>query len=124
MTQQLSPTPLRAAKPHSGLAGRVRVPGDKSISHRALLLALLVPLPLLAADGVLLLRPLDRRHRPHRQVDLGGPGQPQPELGGGCRHREHRVEHLAVVSVGRRTAVGLDGLKEKISVARCGKATC
>jgi 3-phosphoshikimate 1-carboxyvinyltransferase len=31
------PLPLTASKPASGLTGRVRVPGDKSISHRALM---------------------------------------------------------------------------------------
>ena len=34
------PTPLEARK-SSALAGRVRVPGDKSISHRALILGAL-----------------------------------------------------------------------------------
>src|SRR4051812_10552855 len=32
-----SPTPLSAARPKAPLAGRVGVPGDKSISHRALM---------------------------------------------------------------------------------------
>src|SRR5579875_1078978 len=36
-----SPTPLTAARPAMPLAGRLRVPGDKSISHRALMLAAL-----------------------------------------------------------------------------------
>jgi len=36
-----SPTPLIAARPAMPLAGRLRVPGDKSISHRALMLAAL-----------------------------------------------------------------------------------
>jgi 3-phosphoshikimate 1-carboxyvinyltransferase len=33
----VGPLPLTASKPASGLTGRVRVPGDKSISHRALM---------------------------------------------------------------------------------------
>src|SRR5579884_2606930 len=36
-----SPLPLVAARPAAPLAGRLRVPGDKSISHRALMLAAL-----------------------------------------------------------------------------------
>jgi len=35
------PSPLAAARPRAALAGRVRVPGDKSISHRALMLGAL-----------------------------------------------------------------------------------
>src|SRR5260370_2684597 len=36
-----SPAPLPAAGPANPLAGRIRVPGDKSISHRALMLGAL-----------------------------------------------------------------------------------
>jgi 3-phosphoshikimate 1-carboxyvinyltransferase len=36
-----SPTPLSAARPRAPLAGKIRVPGDKSISHRALMLGAL-----------------------------------------------------------------------------------
>jgi 3-phosphoshikimate 1-carboxyvinyltransferase len=36
-----SPTPLTALQPRRALAGRIRVPGDKSISHRALMLGAL-----------------------------------------------------------------------------------
>src|SRR5215468_3449733 len=36
-----SPEPLTATRPHAPLTGRVRVPGDKSISHRALMLGAL-----------------------------------------------------------------------------------
>ena len=36
-----SPTPLTALRPRTPLAGRIRVPGDKSISHRALMLGAL-----------------------------------------------------------------------------------
>jgi 3-phosphoshikimate 1-carboxyvinyltransferase len=36
-----SPAPLTACQPPSPLAGRIRVPGDKSISHRALMLGAL-----------------------------------------------------------------------------------
>src|ERR1700758_1835870 len=36
-----SPAPLSAARPAKPLAGKVRVPGDKSISHRALMLGAL-----------------------------------------------------------------------------------
>src|SRR5215467_8735947 len=36
-----SPAPLSASRPRMPLAGRIRVPGDKSISHRALLLGAL-----------------------------------------------------------------------------------
>src|SRR5437899_9067221 len=36
-----SPTPLTACQPPSPLAGRIRIPGDKSISHRALMLGAL-----------------------------------------------------------------------------------
>ena len=36
-----SPAPLTASRPGSPLAGRIRVPGDKSISHRALMLGAL-----------------------------------------------------------------------------------
>ena len=36
-----SPIPLTAARPHTPLAGKIRVPGDKSISHRALMLGAL-----------------------------------------------------------------------------------
>ena len=36
-----SPTPLAAARPRAPLAGKIRVPGDKSISHRALMLGAL-----------------------------------------------------------------------------------
>src|SRR5438445_2368462 len=36
-----SPAPLTASRPRSPLAGRIRVPGDKSISHRALMLGAL-----------------------------------------------------------------------------------
>src|SRR5262249_7470974 len=35
------PSPLTAARPSSPLAGNIRVPGDKSISHRALMLGAL-----------------------------------------------------------------------------------
>ncbi len=37
----LSPRPLTAARPKSPLSGKIRVPGDKSISHRALMLGAL-----------------------------------------------------------------------------------
>jgi 3-phosphoshikimate 1-carboxyvinyltransferase len=40
-TRPRSPLPLAAARPARPLAGRLRVPGDKSISHRALMLAAL-----------------------------------------------------------------------------------
>ena len=33
----ISPRPLASARPHRALSGRIRVPGDKSISHRALM---------------------------------------------------------------------------------------
>src|SRR5438132_9132857 len=36
-----SPSPLSASQPGGPLAGRIRVPGDKSISHRALMLGAL-----------------------------------------------------------------------------------
>ena len=36
-----SPAPLSASRPRMPLAGRIRVPGDKSISHRALMLGAL-----------------------------------------------------------------------------------
>src|SRR5207302_7862134 len=36
-----SPAPLTASQPRTPLAGRIRVPGDKSISHRALMLGAL-----------------------------------------------------------------------------------
>src|ERR1700751_2331711 len=36
-----SPAPLAAARPMAPLAGAIRVPGDKSISHRALMLGAL-----------------------------------------------------------------------------------
>src|SRR5262249_8433862 len=36
-----SPAPLSASRPRVPLAGRIRVPGDKSISHRALMLGAL-----------------------------------------------------------------------------------
>src|SRR6516165_11088689 len=36
-----SPAPLIAARPHTPLTGKIRVPGDKSISHRALMLGAL-----------------------------------------------------------------------------------
>src|SRR5260370_1477682 len=36
-----SPAPLPAAGPANPLAGKIRVPGDKSISHRALMLGAL-----------------------------------------------------------------------------------
>ncbi len=36
-----SPAPLAAARPSAALAGAIRVPGDKSISHRALMLGAL-----------------------------------------------------------------------------------
>ena len=36
-----SPAPLSAARPRTPLAGKIRVPGDKSISHRALMLGAL-----------------------------------------------------------------------------------
>src|SRR5207237_2607816 len=36
-----SPSPLSASQPRGLLAGRIRVPGDKSISHRALMLGAL-----------------------------------------------------------------------------------
>src|SRR5437867_10891487 len=36
-----SPKPLTASQPRRPLAGRIRVPGDKSISHRALMLGAL-----------------------------------------------------------------------------------
>src|SRR5438094_1155714 len=36
-----SPAPLTASRPRAPLAGRIRVPGDKSISHRALMLGAL-----------------------------------------------------------------------------------
>jgi 5-enolpyruvylshikimate-3-phosphate synthase len=36
-----APKPLRAAAPAGPLAGRITVPGDKSISHRALMLGAL-----------------------------------------------------------------------------------
>ena len=36
-----SPSPLSATQPRGPLAGRIRVPGDKSISHRALMLGAL-----------------------------------------------------------------------------------
>ncbi len=32
-----SPRPIAARRPHAGLSGRIAVPGDKSISHRALM---------------------------------------------------------------------------------------
>jgi 3-phosphoshikimate 1-carboxyvinyltransferase len=37
MTETIQPTPLRAAAPPAPLSGRLAVPGDKSISHRALM---------------------------------------------------------------------------------------
>src|SRR6516162_10230593 len=36
-----SPAPLIAARPRLPLSGKIRVPGDKSISHRALMLGML-----------------------------------------------------------------------------------
>src|SRR5262247_2878255 len=36
-----SPGPLTARRPHAHLSGTIRVPGDKSISHRALMLGAL-----------------------------------------------------------------------------------
>src|SRR5882724_10889880 len=36
-----SPAPLTASQPHNPLSGTIRVPGDKSISHRALMLGAL-----------------------------------------------------------------------------------
>ena len=36
-----SPEPLTATRPHAHLTGKIRVPGDKSISHRALMLGAL-----------------------------------------------------------------------------------
>jgi 3-phosphoshikimate 1-carboxyvinyltransferase len=39
--QTSSPTPLRASRPPAPLRGRMAVPGDKSISHRALMLGAL-----------------------------------------------------------------------------------
>src|SRR5262249_47973212 len=36
-----SPEPLTATRPHAPLTGKIRVPGDKSISHRALMLGAL-----------------------------------------------------------------------------------
>jgi 3-phosphoshikimate 1-carboxyvinyltransferase len=36
-----SPKPLTATRPHAPLIGKIRVPGDKSISHRALMLGAL-----------------------------------------------------------------------------------
>jgi 3-phosphoshikimate 1-carboxyvinyltransferase len=36
-----SPAPLLAARPYTPLSGKIRVPGDKSISHRALMLGAL-----------------------------------------------------------------------------------
>ena len=36
-----SPAPLTAARPRTPLTGKIRVPGDKSISHRALMLGAL-----------------------------------------------------------------------------------
>ena len=35
------PAPLTAARPHTPLTGKIRVPGDKSISHRALMMGAL-----------------------------------------------------------------------------------
>src|SRR5713226_3980174 len=40
-TSPRSPAPLTAARPVNPLAGKIRVPGDKSISHRALMLGAL-----------------------------------------------------------------------------------
>jgi 3-phosphoshikimate 1-carboxyvinyltransferase len=40
-TSPRSPAPLTAARPANPLVGRIRVPGDKSISHRALMLGAL-----------------------------------------------------------------------------------
>src|ERR1700682_3054021 len=40
-TSPRSPAPLTAARPANPLAGSIRVPGDKSISHRALMLGAL-----------------------------------------------------------------------------------
>src|ERR1700730_5588413 len=40
-TSPRSPPPLTAARPANPLAGKIRVPGDKSISHRALMLGAL-----------------------------------------------------------------------------------
>jgi 3-phosphoshikimate 1-carboxyvinyltransferase len=40
-TSPRSPAPLTAARPANPLAGKIRVPGDKSISHRALMLGAL-----------------------------------------------------------------------------------
>ena len=37
MTAEAAPRPLTAARPTGALAGQLRVPGDKSISHRALM---------------------------------------------------------------------------------------
>lgn len=37
MAETMSPQPLRSAAPAAPLSGRLRVPGDKSISHRALM---------------------------------------------------------------------------------------
>ncbi|MGB8901583.1 MAG: 3-phosphoshikimate 1-carboxyvinyltransferase, partial [Methylocella sp.] len=36
-----SPAPLMSARPKAPLSGKIRVPGDKSISHRALMLGAL-----------------------------------------------------------------------------------
>ena len=36
-TSPRSPAPLTAARPANPLAGKIRVPGDKSISHRSLM---------------------------------------------------------------------------------------
>src|SRR6267143_1485894 len=41
LTSPRSPAPLTAARPVNPLAGKIRVPGDKSISHRALMLGAL-----------------------------------------------------------------------------------
>src|SRR5260370_37324025 len=40
-TSPRSPAPLTAVRPVNPLAGKIRVPGDKSISHRALMLGAL-----------------------------------------------------------------------------------
>src|SRR5260370_18338529 len=40
-TSPRSPAPLTATRPANPLAGKIRVPGDKSISHRALMLGAL-----------------------------------------------------------------------------------
>jgi len=78
MSHDPNPTPLRSSQPANGLSGRLTVPGDKSISHRALMFGALA-VGTTEIEGLLegedVLRTAEAMRLPGATVEHLGPGR-------------------------------------------------